>query len=152
MPLKKQKVDTLVLPQAAATDRPGKASAAMVRTANLEKLERQRPLHLTGPSAWDTQREAERCSGRPRFGYDGNVLTAEQCRWKPTQARWVGDLKEGLYPGDSSIFRLKDGTMALKTNTDGIISKKPVDGEPFTEEDGTRSVYECGVLVHSSTW
>jgi hypothetical protein len=59
--------------------------------------------------------------------------------------RWIGDLKEGLYPGESSIFRLGDGTVALKTNTDGVISKKPVCGEPFREADGTQSIYDYGV-------
>ena len=58
-----------------------------------------------------------------------------------------GDIKEGLYPGDSGIFRMADDTLAFKHNLDGKIIKKPVCGHWFTEQDGSYTVYEWGKIV-----
>jgi hypothetical protein len=106
------------LPQASCMDKPGKASALMMRETALNKLKVK-----TGAS------EGHHSS---RF-----------------KERWIGDLKEGLYPGDSGIFRMNDDTLALKSNVDGVISKKPVCGHPFREKDGSVSLYEYGILVQS---
>jgi hypothetical protein len=58
-----------------------------------------------------------------------------------------GDMKEGLYKSESGIFRMCDGTLALKSNVDGNITKKPVCGHWFTELDGSHSIYEWGKIT-----
>ena len=59
-----------------------------------------------------------------------------------------GDMKEGLYAGDSGIFRMSDDTLALKSNVNGKIIKNPVCGHWFTELDGSHSIYEWGEFTH----
>jgi hypothetical protein len=112
---KHERVCTLA--QAAVCDKPGKASAVMVREAAMLALKRK------------------------------SVETPSKGGFKRREERWIGDCKEGLWPGDSGIFRMADGTIALKENTDGVVSRKPVCGEWFREVDGGVSVYEWGVRV-----
>jgi hypothetical protein len=106
-----QRVDSkvCVLAQPAVADKPGKASAAMIR-----ELAKRKSMH-------------------PREGAG--------------KERFTGDMTEGLYPGDSGIFRMSDDTLALKCNKDGIITKKPVCGHWFTELDGSHSIYEWGEIT-----
>jgi hypothetical protein len=61
--------------------------------------------------------------------------------------RWIGDLKEGLYPGDGGNFHMHDGTWVYKENVDGVISKRAICGQWFREADGGLSVYEWGKRV-----
>jgi hypothetical protein len=61
---------------------------------------------------------------------------------------WIGDLKEGLYPGDGGNFHMPDGTWVYKENVDGAISKRAICGQWFREADGGLSVYEWGKRVH----
>jgi hypothetical protein len=111
---------TCKLTHATPGDKPGKASANMVRETALLALKRKSEQMPCGKGQFKTPGREE---------------------------RWIGDLKEGLWPGDSGIFRMADGTVASKTNTDGVISKKPVDGEWFRELDGGQSIYEWGHRV-----
>ena len=102
------------LAQPVSGDKPGKASAAMIRETALKAFKRK---------------STETGTGASKSGF---------------QERWIGDLKQGLYPGGCGIFRMADDTLALKQNNDGVVTKKPVCGYPFREEDGSVSVYEWG--------
>jgi hypothetical protein len=113
-------VDAKLL-QPSCTDKPGKATALMLHNAALQKLKVK-------------QDEVDDKPGNKTFKF---------------KERWIGDCTEGLYPGDSGIFRMNDDTLALKSNVDGVITKKPVCGHWFTEKDGSRSLYEYGTLVQS---
>ena len=107
------------LMQPTCGDKPGKASALMIRDAAMQKLK--------------IKSDADN-SEKKTFGF---------------KERWIGDMKEGLFPGDSGIFRMNDDTLALKSNVDGIVTRQPVCGHWFTEKDGSRSLYEYGVLVQT---
>jgi hypothetical protein len=109
---------TCSLGHARSGDKPGKPSAVMVREAAMLALKRKSE---ETPRKWGVRSREE---------------------------RWIGDLKEGLWPGDSGNFRMADGTVAFKENTDGVISKRPVCGEWFRESDGGYSLYEWGHRVH----
>jgi hypothetical protein len=109
----------MFLPQAASLDKPGKPSAATVKKA--AALSGKRKVEAGGAS-----------------GKSGPFNRAE---------RFVGDLKEGLYPGGCGIFRMPDDTLAFKENIDGVVSKKPVCGAPFREKCGGVSIYEWGTRV-----
>lgn len=113
-------VKLVSLPQSVRSDKPGKASPAMIRDAALQALKRKSD-HMPG-------------SGAGGF-----------------KERFIGDMKEGLYPGDSGIFRMSDDTLALKLNIDGQITKKPVCGHWFTELDGSHSIYEWGAITQRET-
>ena len=107
-----------VLAQVSTGDKPGKASAAMVREAAMLALKRKA-----------TQTPSGKWGGSKR------------------EERWIGDCKEGLWPGESGIFRMADDTIALKENTGGVVSRKPVCGAPFREACGGVSVWEWGSRV-----
>jgi len=115
---KTSKLTQFDLAQPGVGDKPGKASAAMLREKALNAL-KIKSTNETGTTA-------------SKSGF---------------QERWIGDCKQGLYPGGSGIFRMADDTLALKLNKDGVIVKKPVCGYWFREQDGSLSVYEWGVRV-----
>ena len=106
-------MDTKLL-QPSCNDKPGKPTALMLRDAALQKLKIN-----SDASGYNPDKKT------PKF-----------------KERWIGDMKESLYPGDSGIFRMNDGTLALKSNVDGVVSRKPVCGHPFRENDGSLSLYE----------
>jgi hypothetical protein len=104
--------------QPVKTDKPGKKSASMLKIAALNLLKTK------------SHESVDRYGKKPKY-----------------EERDRGELLEGLYPGECGIFRT-NGTVFLKTNENGVVSRKPVCGEPFREKDGCISVYEYGVLVH----
>jgi hypothetical protein len=118
-PSSKEREKTVcTLARATVGDKPGKPSTVMVRDAAMLSL----------------KRKAEGV---------GVVKGGFQKR----EERWIGDFKEGLWPGDCGIFRMADDTIAFKENKDGVISRKPVCGAPFREACGGVSVWEWGVRV-----
>ncbi|KAJ1464176.1 hypothetical protein T484DRAFT_1758293 [Baffinella frigidus] len=114
---KTPRVDSKIchLTQPVGSDKPGKASAAMIHEKSMQILKRKSDSMHSGQGGF--------------------------------KERFIGDIKEGLYSGDSGIFRMSDGTLALKCNIDGKITKKPVCCHWFTELDGSRSIYEWGKIT-----
>jgi hypothetical protein len=117
----------------------GDTATKVVTEPTRAVLEEPKPKEKPGKASEEMLRETALAKLKRKAGPAGGGGKYKE--------RWIGDQTEGLWPGDQGIYRLKDGTLALKTNKDGVISKSPVCGEMFTEPDGSHSIYEWNVRV-----